>query len=127
MSHSTTRRRSYSPRSHEVATRPVRAIESDAVLPGSGGDASARRPGLFPPSQVAASFPGAPPGAVISEEGWLLIDDEAWTAEDWASFVSQRPGRRIRHGYRYQTDEERQEARRTTKREWNRKHRGQAA
>lgn len=30
-------------------------------------------------------FPGAPAHASISEEGWLIIGEEAWTAEEWAS------------------------------------------
>jgi hypothetical protein len=28
-------------------------------------------------------FPGAPDDAYLSEEGWLIIGDEAWTRSDW--------------------------------------------
>lgn len=28
-------------------------------------------------------FPGAPVGATYSEEGWLVIGDEAWTEHEW--------------------------------------------
>ena len=30
------------------------------------------------------NFPGAPLDAVYSEEGWLIIEDEAWTEHDWS-------------------------------------------
>lgn len=30
------------------------------------------------------TFPGAPLDASYSEEGWLLIGDEAWTEHDWS-------------------------------------------
>lgn len=28
-------------------------------------------------------FPGAPRDAEYTEEGWLVVRDEAWTIEDW--------------------------------------------
>lgn len=28
-------------------------------------------------------FPGAPPYAYVSEEGWLVCGDQAWTEEEW--------------------------------------------
>jgi hypothetical protein len=33
--------------------------------------------------QERTRFPGAPPGSYISEEGWLVYDDEAWTEDEW--------------------------------------------
>lgn len=30
------------------------------------------------------TFPGAPLDATYSEEGWLIIEDEAWTEHDWS-------------------------------------------
>ena len=33
-------------------------------------------------------FPGAPQGSYVSEEGWLIVGDEAWTAHEWST----RPG-----------------------------------
>lgn len=28
-------------------------------------------------------FPDAPAGSYVCEEGWLIVGDEAWTAEEW--------------------------------------------
>lgn len=30
-------------------------------------------------------FPSAPPGSYVSEEGWLVVGDEAWTEAEWRS------------------------------------------
>jgi hypothetical protein len=38
-----------------------------------------------------ARFPNAPEGAYVCEEGWLIIDDEAWTEEEWAPKPGGRP------------------------------------
>lgn len=43
-------------------------------------------PGLLPPASGSpglAAFPGAPPWAYVSGEGWLIIGSEAWTLEEW--------------------------------------------
>ena len=47
-------------------------------------------------------YPDAPAGSWISEEGWLVIGEEAWTSSEWASRVSTRPtavvsGRPVRY------------------------------
>lgn len=79
-------------------------------------------------------FPGAPPGSYVSDEGWLIVGEEAWTAEEWSGDHGVRwrrnhPGRppepaRIglhRPGQRYATDEERRAARRQSWRESKRR------
>lgn len=33
-------------------------------------------------------FPGAPEGSYISEEGWLIVGDEAWTEREWTLELS---------------------------------------
>ena len=39
-------------------------------------------------------FPGAPEGAALTEEGWLVIGDEAWTEEDWRIAIKRSDFRR---------------------------------
>jgi hypothetical protein len=64
-------------------------------------------------------FPGAPDGSYVSEEGWLVVDDEAWTEHEWRIRMLVNPGT-VR---RYATEEERLEARRRTRRESARRRR----
>lgn len=55
-------------------------------------------------------FPGAPPGSYVTEEGWLVYGDEAWTEDDWRVYVSARPaasGHRGGPPRRYETVSER--------------------
>ena len=33
-------------------------------------------------------FPNAPEDSYVCEEGWLVIDDEAWTEEEWAARIA---------------------------------------
>lgn len=67
-------------------------------------------------------FPGAPPSAHVCEEGWLILGEEAWTVEEWRSGLG--ADERAKHGIhvkierRRPTEEERQAARRETKRRW---------
>lgn len=35
-------------------------------------------------------FPGAPKDATYTDEGWLILEDEAWTAEQWALLTPQQ-------------------------------------
>jgi hypothetical protein len=43
-------------------------------------------------------FPNAPVDSYVSEEGWLIIDDEAWTEAEWRNpGVHGRPLGRPRH------------------------------
>lgn len=77
-------------------------------------------------------FPDAPDGSYICEEGWLVVDDEAWTEDEWrARNQGTRPSywevREPRRGHRYKTEAERIEARRRSRREYNRRIRGNAA
>jgi hypothetical protein len=72
-------------------------------------------------------FPSAPPGSYVCEEGWLIVGDEAWTPDEWA----RRSRGDVEHprrynGFRYDTDEERQAARRRSRREYNWRSRGVA-
>jgi hypothetical protein len=30
-----------------------------------------------------SDFPDAPDGSYVCDEGWLIINDEAWTEEEW--------------------------------------------
>ena len=30
-----------------------------------------------------SSFPGAPYGSYVNEDGWLIVGDEAWTEREW--------------------------------------------
>ena len=75
-------------------------------------------------------FPNAPSGSWICEEGWLIIGDEAWTADEWRHMAyyngavpKPRPTkdpqvpRRIDRRIKYQNDDERVAARRRQKRE----------
>ena len=63
-------------------------------------------------------FPGAPAGSWVSPEGWLIVGDEGWTQHEWA--IEDHPPRLAngaKHAIRYETEEERQEARRRSSRE----------
>lgn len=65
-------------------------------------------------------FRNAPPGSYVSEEGWLIIDDEAWTAEEWNN---RRWRKQDKYNVRYTNDAERLEARRRASREYRRRQR----
>lgn len=43
-------------------------------------------------------FPGAPAGSYVSDEGWLIVGDQAWTVEEWrqTSLGGRRPPGRPR-------------------------------
>lgn len=62
-------------------------------------------------------FPGAPEGAFISDEGWLVLGQEAWTVEEWRATPEQRP-RTARSNVRHASEEERRAAVRASKRRW---------
>lgn len=69
-------------------------------------------------------FPDAPPGSYVSEEGWLITGQEAWTAEEWAgewgqAYRARRKGGPLvpQRARRYATEEERAEAKRRASRE----------
>ena len=49
-------------------------------------------------------FRNAPPDSYVSEEGWLIVGDEAWLPEEWT-------------GKRRMTDDERLAAKRRSSRE----------
>lgn len=68
-------------------------------------------------------FPGAPPGSYVCEEGWLIVGDEAWTPQEWASgwFPHPRSGDSTKYTRRYDTAEERVAARRQAGRESKRR------
>lgn len=77
-------------------------------------------------------FPDAPPGSYVSDEGWLVIEDEAWTYEEWHTEIGRAYRRVIRPKSprpkraaprRYATEEERIEAHRRARREYNRRRR----
>jgi hypothetical protein len=65
------------------------------------------------------TFHDAPLGSYVSEEGWLITEDEAWTLAEWRE--------KSKYNNRYATDEERREARRKTWREYMRRRRARAA
>ncbi len=67
-------------------------------------------------------FPEAPPGSYVSEEGWLVVGDEAWTEDEWRGGSFWR-FERADGPRRYTTDEERLEARRRARRESARRRR----
>lgn len=69
-------------------------------------------------------FPNAPLDSWVSDEGWLIIGDEAWTEEEWQRRERFRDRRRKAPApTRYATEEERLEARRRTRRESARRRR----
>lgn len=78
------------------------------------------------PRAARTSFPGAPPGSYVSDEGWLIVGDEAWTLDEWthqraqAARASSRP---TKYHIRYATDDERREAKRRVRRESARRRR----
>jgi hypothetical protein len=53
---------------------------------------------LAPVKQRAPHFPDAPAGSYVCEEGWLVINDQAWTEAEWSveHQFRNRPSRRIR-------------------------------
>jgi hypothetical protein len=74
-------------------------------------------------------FPGAPKGAYVCEEGWLIVGDEAWTEAEWST----RHGRstvsfgQSKYLNRYTTQTERRLARLRTRRESARRRRAMAS
>ena len=71
------------------------------------------------------TFPDAPADSYVSEEGWLICGEEAWTLHEWMAYPNRRPGyigvpQRAR---RYDNDEDRKEARRRAGREHMRRKR----
>lgn len=83
---------------------------------------AARRSGRVPdPVLTLADFSGAPPGAVVSPEGWLLFRDEAWTVEEWRAETTWRPSGRPAHRPRVLSDEERLQRKRAYDREYARR------
>ena len=38
-----------------------------------------------------ADYPGAPEGAYVCKEGWLCIEEEAWTWDEWNHRRGGRP------------------------------------
>lgn len=69
-------------------------------------------------------FPGAPPGATVCEEGWLIVGDEAWTVHEWSTALGE--DQRAKYAARYDTEDDRLEARRRAKREYMRRKRAAA-
>jgi hypothetical protein len=75
-------------------------------------------------------YPGAPGDATISEEGWLIIGDEAWTEAEWrndqglAYRRQQREQERpVRTGYFREYRDRNVEKVRKYRREWMRERR----
>ena len=66
------------------------------------------------------TFRDAPPGSYVSEEGWLIVGDEAWTLQEWDDNPYSRP-RSIPRSY--DTDDERLAAKRRANREYMRRKR----
>ena len=75
--------------------------------------------------QLAAGFPNAPPESYVSEEGWLIVGDEAWTSEEWRLRPSERP-KTVRALSAYADVDERLERRRASSREHMRRKRAAA-
>jgi hypothetical protein len=76
-----------------------------------------------------ADFPGAPRGAYVCAEGWLIVGEEAWPLDEWLHPVCRRPRRgapreaRIGRPQKYATEAERLDARRRSSREHMRRRR----
>lgn len=74
-----------------------------------------------------ADFPAAPARAYVSREGWLIVDDEAWTVQEWADSRWKRPGGRpVGRPRKYESDDERREAKLRYDREYHRQRRVRA-
>lgn len=68
-----------------------------------------------------SAFPDAPPGSYVTEQGWLVVGDQAWTAEEWNSAIGLDYRRRFATGKRqvprrYATDAEREAAKQRSRR-----------
>lgn len=60
-------------------------------------------------------FPDAPPGSYVCDEGWLIIDDEAWTEDEWAHRNRWLIGRPTKYtDERHRRDRERKRQKRMT-------------
>lgn len=71
-------------------------------------------------------FPDAPRGAWVSDEGWLVLGNEAWTLQEWLAQPSHRP-RSIAIRTVHATAEERREAHRLSRWRWNQRKRADPA
>jgi hypothetical protein len=75
-------------------------------------------------------FPGAPANAFVSDEGWLLIGQEAWTVQEWRGRATS--GKRPRtadgekYGNRYTNEWERRLARNRSRTAYRERQRGAA-
>lgn len=67
------------------------------------------------------TFRDAPPGSYISEEGWLIVGQEAWTLEEWNGVED-----KAKYANRYTNHADRVAARRRTRREYMRRKRAAA-
>ena len=63
--------------------------------------------------EAARYFPEAPPDAWISEEGWLIVGDEAWTVDEWRARSRWITGRKVKYNdEKHVRDRERKRRRR---------------
>lgn len=83
---------------HSDAPRSGSASGGELSVPSSSPNPAAVAPPAPPPG--LANFPDAPDDAWLSDEGWLCVGDEAWTAEEWRTQTMWRPNEKAEHNRR---------------------------